>query len=111
VKVAIDGFTDEYIRSFIDYVEVNQDKKLAPARELPKSDLRIVSISRMPVYEADFGWGAPQLMTWAQINGTNVINVINEPGKDAGVVAFVLLDQETMHKFEKAVYEELCHHI
>jgi shikimate O-hydroxycinnamoyltransferase len=108
VKAAIDGITDEYIRSFIDYVEVNQDKKLAPVRELPKSDLRIASIAGMPVYEADFGWGAPQLLTWAQANGTNVIYVINEPGKDAGVVAFVLLDQDTMHKFEKVFYEELC---
>lgn len=108
VKAAIDGITDEFIRSFIDYVEVNKDKGLFPVRELPKSDLRITSISGMPVYDADFGWGAPQLMTWAEANGNRVVYIINESGKDAGLAAYVLLDYATMQKFKKVFQEELC---
>ncbi|XP_078150593.1 hydroxycinnamoyltransferase 4-like [Carex rostrata] len=108
VKAAIDGITDEYIRSFIDYVEVIKDKGLSLVKELPKSDLRIASLSGMPVYDADFGWGAPQLMTMAEVNGNSVVYIISEPGKDGGLAAFVSLDSTIMQKFEKVVREELC---
>jgi hypothetical protein len=57
VKDAIDGITDEFIRSFIDYVEVNKDNGLNPVLQLPKTDLRIASISGMPVVRYRFRMG------------------------------------------------------
>ncbi|KAJ4790950.1 HXXXD-type acyl-transferase family protein [Rhynchospora pubera] len=108
VQAAIDGMTDEFVRSFIDYLEMMQGKSLCPALELAESDLRIASISGLPIYEADFGWGAPQKATWAEATGNKVVYVMDEPGKNAGWQVFVILDADTMPQFVKAFYEELA---
>ncbi|GMP47119.1 hypothetical protein CsSME_00015026 [Camellia sinensis var. sinensis] len=57
------------------------------------------SWSRMPLYEADFGWGKP---TWATIGHIEVPNVVVlSPSRDGeGIEAWVTLIEEDMAFFE-----------
>ncbi|KAJ3704761.1 hypothetical protein LUZ61_008466 [Rhynchospora tenuis] len=107
VQAAIDGITDEFVRSFIDYLEVMQGRNLRPALDLTQSELRIASISRFPVSDADFGWGAPQQFSKAESTGNNVVYVLDEPGNKGGYQLYVALDPTIMPRFRKAFYQEL----
>ncbi|KAJ1700384.1 hypothetical protein LUZ63_000163 [Rhynchospora breviuscula] len=109
VQAAIDGITDEFVRSFIDYLEVMNMKgrNLRPALDLSESELRIASISRFPVNDADFGWGAPQKLSKAEATGNNVVYVLDEPGNEGGYQLYVSLDPTLMPRFKKAFYQEL----
>ncbi|KAJ4787286.1 HXXXD-type acyl-transferase family protein [Rhynchospora pubera] len=108
VQSAVDGITDDFVRSFIDYLEVMQGKILHSTLELAESDLRISSISGLPIYEANFGWGAPQKTSGAVAPGKNNVNLLDELGNNnAGLLMYITLDATIMPLFEKAFYEEL----
>ncbi|KAJ3684596.1 hypothetical protein LUZ61_013760 [Rhynchospora tenuis] len=105
VQSAVDGITDEFVRSFIDYMELMQGKTLHSTLELAESNLRISSISGLPIYEANFGWGAPQKASGAVAPGNNNVYVLDEPGRNAGVQMYITLDATIMPLFEKVFYE------
>ncbi|KAJ4745018.1 HXXXD-type acyl-transferase family protein [Rhynchospora pubera] len=107
VKAVIDGLTDDYIRSFIDYMEVMHERKVSVITDISESDLRIRTILGMPIYDLDFGWGSPQLVSWERCTETRVVYLMNEPGEDAGIKVVVSLDSSTMKQFQKVFYEEL----
>ncbi|KAJ3687658.1 hypothetical protein LUZ61_016822 [Rhynchospora tenuis] len=106
VKAAIASVDDEYIRSSIDYVEIMGNKVLG-RKGVPASHLRVVSISGLPVYDADFGWGVPQLVSRWQAGGNRFVYICDEPGERGGKEIFVTVDSGTMCRFEKMFYEEL----
>ncbi|KAJ3704758.1 hypothetical protein LUZ61_008463 [Rhynchospora tenuis] len=107
VKAVIDGLTDEFIRSFIDYMEVMRDRKVSVITDMSESDLRIRTILGMPIYDIDFGWGAPQLVSWERCTENRVVYLMNEPGQDGGIKVVVSLDSSTMKRFQKVFSEEL----
>ncbi|XP_078150158.1 hydroxycinnamoyltransferase 4-like [Carex rostrata] len=109
MKAAIDGVTDEYIRSYIDYLEVKgtQSKKISPA----ESDLRIQSMLGMGICDVDFRWGAPQLHTWEQYIENRVIFIVNDPGKDGCLKVVPALDSSIMQQFKKVFHEELLENL
>ncbi|XP_078150416.1 hydroxycinnamoyltransferase 4-like [Carex rostrata] len=111
VKAAVDELTDEYIRSLIDYVEVNCNKKIR-VKKVPESDLRIRTLLGMQLSDVDFGWGAPQLLSWERSAENRVIYIMNDTTKDGGIKVVPALDSTTMQKFKKVFYEELlfCQH-
>lgn len=106
VKAATDGLTDEYIRSFIDFVEVTWKKKIS-LRETSESDLRIRTILGMPVTDIDFGCGALQLLSWERYTEDRVVYIMNEPGTNGGIKVVPSLDYSTMEQFKKVFNEEL----
>ncbi|KAJ3704757.1 hypothetical protein LUZ61_008462 [Rhynchospora tenuis] len=107
VKAVINGLTDEFVRSFIDYVEVMRDKKMSVITDISESDLRVRTIIGIPIYDIDFGWGNPQVVSWERFTENRVVYLMNEPGKDAGIKVVVALDSPTMKQFQKVFYEEL----
>ncbi|XP_078150199.1 hydroxycinnamoyltransferase 4-like [Carex rostrata] len=111
VKAAVDELTDEYIRSLIDYVEVNCNKKIR-VKKVPESDLRIRTLLGMQLSDVDFGWGAPQLLSWERSTENRVIYIMNDTTKDGGIKVVPALDSTTMQKFKEVFYEELlfCQH-
>ncbi|KAJ1700383.1 hypothetical protein LUZ63_000162 [Rhynchospora breviuscula] len=106
VKLAIDSVNDEYVRSLIDYLEIVKNKVFA-TKHVPESHLRVVSISRMPVYDADFGFGAPDLVSRWKVTGNRVVYISDKPGVNGGIEVVVTVDSPTMRRFEKMFYEEL----
>ncbi|KAJ4779325.1 HXXXD-type acyl-transferase family protein [Rhynchospora pubera] len=106
VKAAIASVDDEYVRSSIDYAEI-MGNEVFGRKGVPASHLRFVSISGLPVYDADFGWGAPQLVSRWQVGGNRFVYISDEPGENGGKEIFVTVDSATMCRFEKMFYEEL----
>ncbi|KAJ4718867.1 Transferase [Melia azedarach] len=87
------------IKSVIDQYKRNMhvdgvDKGLANSKVINFSD-----ISRMPFYEADFGWGKPTLLSFIPL-GIKVACLM--PSSDGvGVEAFITLPKKEMAKFER----------
>ncbi|KAJ4771010.1 HXXXD-type acyl-transferase family protein [Rhynchospora pubera] len=108
VKAEIDRLTDDYIRSFIDYVKVMLDKKISVRdTDTSEADLRIRTILGMPFCDLNFGWGPPQLVSWERTTENRVAYITNDQENDAGIKIVLSLDLSTMKQFEKVFYEEL----
>ncbi|KAJ3686016.1 hypothetical protein LUZ61_015180 [Rhynchospora tenuis] len=106
VKVAIDSVNDEYVRSLIDYLEIVKNQVFATMK-VPESHLRVTSISRMPVYDADFGCGEPDLVSRWKVSANRVVYISDEPGVKGGMEVVITVDSTTMHRFEKMFAGEL----
>ncbi|KAJ4718952.1 Transferase [Melia azedarach] len=63
------------------------------------SVIHISDISRMPFYEADFGWGKPILLSLISLNVKSLCLLPTNNG--VGVEVFITLPKEEMAKFER----------
>ncbi|KAJ4801885.1 HXXXD-type acyl-transferase family protein [Rhynchospora pubera] len=106
VQTAVKSVSDEYIRSYIDNLEIIRNE-FVYRKESPESQLRVISICGMPLYDADFGWGPPQLVSRWKVTGNRVVFISNEPGENGGIELVVTIDSATMHRFLKMFHEEL----
>ncbi|KAJ4771567.1 Shikimate O-hydroxycinnamoyltransferase [Rhynchospora pubera] len=108
VKAEIDRLTDEYIRSFIDYLKVMLDKKTSVMETtISQSDLRVRPILGMPLSDLNFGWGPPELFSWERTTENKVAYIMNDLVNDHGIKIVLSLDPSTMNQFKKVFYEEL----
>ncbi|XP_008777438.2 putrescine hydroxycinnamoyltransferase 1-like [Phoenix dactylifera] len=100
---------DELFRSLIDVLEqVNMSRMHVSAWALPGTDLYVVSWLRMPIYEADFGWGKPAFMGMtAPRMPCGMVHIMRSPGDDGGISLVVTLETENMPRFKKLFYEGL----
>jgi shikimate O-hydroxycinnamoyltransferase len=82
IKGAIKRMDDELVRSAIDYFEMAKMNKSRPLRgsTLPQTDLSITSWLGRPQYDADFGWGKPQLMSRAESARGGLVHLMNNGG-------------------------------
>ncbi|KAI3947547.1 hypothetical protein MKW98_031768 [Papaver atlanticum] len=96
---------DEYLRSAIDYLELNPS-----FRTIVKGkgcNFRLPTWVRLPIYEADFGWGKPIYMG----PGVNrfvgrTFLIPNPPGSDGGFFLIIPLESEyQMNIFKKSFYD------
>ncbi|CAN4096581.1 unnamed protein product [Withania somnifera] len=102
---------DEYLRSAIDYLELNSshlsESILWPP--FPSPHLRINSWIKMPVYDADFGWGKPIHMGPARpMNGgknEGSIFILPSPNDDKNLKLLMCLDSYHMPLFQKYLYD------
>ncbi|CAL9131789.1 unnamed protein product [Musa textilis] len=98
VREAIERVTDEYIRSAVDWLEVN---KGMPA--IGHGNFIVSAWWTLPFHELDFGWGKP-------IYGGPVVSVMHEcvlllsDGK-GGINIWLALEEEKMKSFLSYVYE------
>ncbi|KAG5225905.1 shikimate O-hydroxycinnamoyltransferase [Salix suchowensis] len=84
---------DEYLRSALDYIGAQLDLnalKRGP-HTYASPNLNIVSWIRLPVHDADFGWGRPLFM--------------GSPVHDGSLSLFICLEMEHMPLFEKCLYD------
>ncbi|XP_073125703.1 shikimate O-hydroxycinnamoyltransferase-like [Henckelia pumila] len=107
VHNAIARMDDEYLRSAIDYLEMQPDLKAA-ARG-PKTfncpNLGITSWSRLPVYDADFGWGRPVFMGPGGIQFEGLSIILPSRTNDGSLSVAISLQAEHMKVFEKLLYD------
>uniref|UniRef100_A0A0D9XDU8 Uncharacterized protein n=1 Tax=Leersia perrieri TaxID=77586 RepID=A0A0D9XDU8_9ORYZ len=110
IKRAVSRVDDAFVRSVIDFLEVESEKGSQAARGqfMPETDLWVVSWLGMPIYDADFGWGRPGLVAPAQMFGSGTAYVTQVPVKDdgsgGGVSVLFALEPEYLQCFEKAFY-------
>ncbi|KAL6655559.1 hypothetical protein ACP70R_006385 [Stipagrostis hirtigluma subsp. patula] len=108
IKRAVSRVDDAYVRSVIDYLEVESEKGSQAARGqfMPESDLWVVSWLGMPIHDADFGWGRPGFVAPAQMFGSGTAYVTQGPDKDDPISVLFALEPEYLQCFEKAFYGE-----
>ncbi|XP_073125775.1 shikimate O-hydroxycinnamoyltransferase-like [Henckelia pumila] len=103
---AIARMDDEYLRSAIDYAELQPDVK-AIARGPTTFDcpnLGIISWSRLPVHDADFGWGRPVYMGPGGMRIEGLSYILPSPTNDGSLSVVISLRAEHMKVFEKLMY-------
>ncbi|XP_037481035.1 putrescine hydroxycinnamoyltransferase 1-like [Triticum dicoccoides] len=108
VKAAADRVDDELLRSAVDYFEETASAAKQGVRRraedrgnLPETELRMNSWFRIPVHDADFGWGQPRAMTRAEaVRGGWVYLLAARADGSARVL--ISLEAATHHKFQHA---------
>ncbi|CAM0958436.1 unnamed protein product [Alopecurus aequalis] len=109
IRKGLEHIDDAYVRSVVDYLEMESGKgslQVAPGQLMPESDLWVVSWLGMPVYDADFGWGAPRLVAPAQMFGTGTAYVIQCANRDDGIFVLFALEPQYQQCFEDVFYGE-----
>uniref|UniRef100_A0A6N2LAK8 Shikimate O-hydroxycinnamoyltransferase n=1 Tax=Salix viminalis TaxID=40686 RepID=A0A6N2LAK8_SALVM len=96
----------EYLRSALDYLEEVGDVNNIPRGSITCAcpNLNIVSWMRLPIYKADFGWGAPLLMRPATMfEGKGYIHP--DPANDGSFSLAICLEADHMESFRKLFYD------
>ncbi|XP_062194155.1 putrescine hydroxycinnamoyltransferase 1-like [Phragmites australis] len=108
IKRAVSRVDDAFVRSVVDYLELESEEGSQAARGqfMPESDLWVVSWLGMPIYDADFGWGRPGFVAPAQMFGSGTAYVTQGPEKDDPVNVLFALEPEYLQCFDKAFYGE-----
>uniref|UniRef100_A0ACD5Z0Z5 Uncharacterized protein n=1 Tax=Avena sativa TaxID=4498 RepID=A0ACD5Z0Z5_AVESA len=96
------GQGDEFVRSLVDYLET-ADERAKPGRELPDTDLRVISWMGMASHDADFGWGEPALLAPAAMSYTWFIYNIGNTGDVAVAVG---MKPGHLERFKELFFDE-----
>lgn len=98
---------DEYLRSALDYLECQPDlsKLVRGSNYFASPNLNINSWTRLPVHNADFGWGRPIHMGPACVLYEGTVYILPSPNKDRSLSLAVCLDANHMPLFQELLYE------
>ncbi|XP_059457355.1 shikimate O-hydroxycinnamoyltransferase-like [Corylus avellana] len=98
---------DEYLRSALDYLELQPDVSalVRGAHTYRCPNLGITSWTRLPIYEADFGWGRPIFMGPGGIQYEGLSYILPSPTNDGSLSVAIALQSEHMKEFEKLLFE------
>ncbi|KAM0840336.1 hypothetical protein ACQ4PT_059739 [Festuca glaucescens] len=96
------GQGDEYARSLVDYLET-ADASSKPGRELPDTDLRVISWMGMASHDADFGWGEPAVVAPVAVSYTWFVYSIGDSGDVAVAVA---MKPDHLERFKELFFHE-----
>ncbi|XP_076910804.1 shikimate O-hydroxycinnamoyltransferase-like [Bidens hawaiensis] len=98
---------NDYLRSAIDYLETQPDLSalIRGPSYFASPNLNINAWTRLPVHDADFGWGRPIFMGPAIILYEGTVYVLPSPKNDRSVTLAVCLDASEQPLFEKYLYE------
>ncbi|KAL3535128.1 hypothetical protein ACH5RR_003589 [Cinchona calisaya] len=104
---ALARMDDEYLRSALDYLEIQPDLSafVRGPQYFSSPNLNINSWTRLPVHDADFGWGRPIHMGPASILYEGTVYILPSPSKDRTSSLAVCLDADHMPRFQKFLYE------
>jgi shikimate O-hydroxycinnamoyltransferase len=104
---ALARMDDEYMRSALDYLDLQPDVSalVRGAQTYRCPNLGITSWTRLPIYEADFGWGRPVFMGPGGIQYEGLSYILPSPTNDGSLSVAIALHSEHMKAFEKLLYE------
>ncbi|KAL7139819.1 hypothetical protein ABFS83_09G079000 [Erythranthe nasuta] len=109
IRAALARMDDEYMRSALDYLELQGDVK-AVARG-PQTftcpDLGVISWVRLPVYDADFGWGRPVYMGPGGLAYEGRCFLMPPPpaNEEGGLLVAMSLQKQHMESFKELLYD------
>lgn len=96
---------DELLRSAVDYFEMTEKGGQTEQKgNQPETELRMNSWFHLPMYDADFGWGKPRVMTRAEAVRGGWVYLLSGGG-DGSARLLISLEPATLSKFERAVAE------
>ncbi|KAK1411044.1 hypothetical protein QVD17_37588 [Tagetes erecta] len=102
IREATTIMNNDYLRSAIDYLEQNNFQKGHVSYEY--TNVRVVSWTRLPFHEIDFGWGQPVFMGRTGIPAVGRCYVLPSPKKDGSVSVIIGLEVEQMKLFSNLWY-------
>ncbi|KAL6570275.1 hypothetical protein OROMI_014789 [Orobanche minor] len=104
---ALARMDNEYLRSALDFLELQPDLKalVRGAHTFRCPNLGITSWVRLPIHEADFGWGRPIFMGPGGIAYEGLSFVLPSPTNDGSLSVAISLQTEHMKVFEKLLYD------
>ncbi|XP_021799912.1 shikimate O-hydroxycinnamoyltransferase-like [Prunus avium] len=110
VRNALVRMDDEYLRSALDYLELHLPSISIPVNgSLPMCcpNLRINSWLRLPIHDADFGWGRPIFMGPGRLtfvfDGMSLF--LPSATNDGSLSVIISLQSEHMKSFSKLLYD------
>ncbi|KAK8550501.1 hypothetical protein V6N13_119018 [Hibiscus sabdariffa] len=109
VHGALQRMDNEYLRSALDYLETLPD--ITAARREVKTfqcpNLNINNWMRLPMHDADFGWGCPIYTGLANIIHEGKIYLLRTPSDDGSLSLIACLETSHLEHFEKHLYQGL----
>ena len=96
---------NDYLRSAIDYLELQPDLKAlisGVAGSYKSSNLYITSWVRLSIYDVDFGWGRPIFV--GHIPNAGEVTVLPSPIDDGSLSIVISLQAQQMEIFSKLFY-------
>ncbi|KAK4590080.1 hypothetical protein RGQ29_020588 [Quercus rubra] len=104
---ALARMDNDYLRSALDYLELQPDLSalVRGAHTFRCPNLGITSWARLPIHDADFGWGRPIFMGPGGIPYEGLSFIIPSPTNDGSLSVAIALQSEHMKVFEKLLYE------
>ncbi|KAL5574432.1 hypothetical protein UlMin_016131 [Ulmus minor] len=107
IRETLVRMNDDYLRSAIDFLELQPDLSLLVrgAHTFRCPNLAITSWVRLPIYEADFGWGRPIFMGPGGILFEGLTYILPSPVNNGCLSVAIGLQQGHMKKFEKLLYD------
>ncbi|XP_010479239.1 PREDICTED: shikimate O-hydroxycinnamoyltransferase-like [Camelina sativa] len=103
---AIVRMDDNYLWSALDYLEMQPDLSalVRGAHTYKCPNLGITSWTKLPIYDADFGWGRPIYMGPGAIAFEGLSFVLPSPTNDGSLSLAINLQSEHMKLFKKFFY-------
>lgn len=107
IQDALGRMDDEYLRSALDYLELQPElpKLVRGAHTFRCPNLGITSWVRLPIHDADFGWGRPVFMGPGGIAYEGLAFLLPSPTGDGSLSLAISLQSGHMTKFQKLVYD------
>lgn len=104
---ALGRMDNEYLRSALDYLELQPDLKalVRGAHTFKCPNLGITSWARLPIHDADFGWGRPIFMGPGGIAYEGLSFVLPSTTNDGSLFIAISLQAEHMKLFSKFLYD------
>lgn len=98
---------NEYMRSALDYLELQPDlsKLVRGAHTFRCPNLGITSWARLPVHDADFGWGRPIFMGPGGISYEGLSFILPSPSDNGDLYLSIALQADHMSNFRKLFYD------
>ncbi|KAF9617123.1 hypothetical protein IFM89_034173 [Coptis chinensis] len=104
---ALARMDDKYLRSALDYLEMQSDLSalVRGAHSFRCPNIGITSWSRLPIHDADFGWGRPIFMGPGGIAYEGLAFMLPSPTNDGSLSLAISLQPDHMKLFEKFLYD------
>ncbi|KAK8967530.1 Shikimate O-hydroxycinnamoyltransferase [Platanthera guangdongensis] len=107
IQAALSRMDDKYLRSALDYLEVQPDLTalVRGAHTFKCPNIGITSWSRLPIHDADFGWGRPIFMGPGGIAYEGLSFVLPSPTGDGSLSLSISLQPDHMVRFKDIFYK------
>nr|QCO76959.1 hydroxycinnamoyltransferase 1-like protein [Dendrobium officinale] len=107
IQAALGRMNPEYLRSALDYLEVQPDLTalVRGAHTFRCPNIGITSWVSLPIHEADFGWGKPIFMGPGGIAYEGLSFVLPSAAADGSLKVAISLQAEHMARFKDLFYQ------
>ncbi|GJN10161.1 hypothetical protein PR202_ga28230 [Eleusine coracana subsp. coracana] len=111
IQAALDRMDSDYCRSALGYLDQQLDlSALARDAATFQYNLGLTSWVRLPIYDADFGWGRPVFMGPGGIAQEGLAFVLPSADGDGCLSVAICLRVDHMEKFRKLICKAMAEH-